>query len=158
LAPLACKTDRIDAWALSELARRDLVPEVWLPDPRVRAELERARFRHHLVRDRSALKNRVHATLIAFGHPSPVSDLFGVGGRQLLERLALPAAWRQTLETSLYLVDELDDEIGECEPRLRRLGANHLSVPLLTTIPGIAWRLEYTIAPEIGDIHRFPTR
>ena len=33
LAPLACKTDTIDAWALAELARRDLVPEIWLPDP-----------------------------------------------------------------------------------------------------------------------------
>ena len=33
LAPLACKTDRIDAWVLAELARRDLIPEVWLPDP-----------------------------------------------------------------------------------------------------------------------------
>jgi transposase len=26
LAPLACKTDRIDCWVLAELARRDLVP------------------------------------------------------------------------------------------------------------------------------------
>ena len=33
LAPLACKTDRIDAWVLAELARRDLVPAIWLPDP-----------------------------------------------------------------------------------------------------------------------------
>src|SRR6266581_2282471 len=29
LAPLACKTDRIDAWVLAELARRDLVPAIW---------------------------------------------------------------------------------------------------------------------------------
>ena len=49
LAPLACKTDRIDAWVLAELSRRDLVPEIWLPDPSVRAERERARFRLHLV-------------------------------------------------------------------------------------------------------------
>src|SRR5919201_13074 len=33
LAPLACKTDRIDAWVLAELARRDLVPAIWLPEP-----------------------------------------------------------------------------------------------------------------------------
>jgi len=157
LAPLACKTDRIDAWVLAELARRDLVPEVWLPDPNVRAERERARFRLHLVRHRSALKNRIHATLIAFGHPCPVSDLFGVGGRQLLERLALPEAWRETLETSLYLVDELDEEIHECERELKQLGADHPYVPLLTTIPGIAWTLGYTIAAEIGDIARFPS-
>src|SRR6266545_1579681 len=33
LAPLACKTDRIDAWVLAELSRRELVPAIWLPDP-----------------------------------------------------------------------------------------------------------------------------
>ena len=29
LAPLACKTDRIDAWVLAELVRRELVPAIW---------------------------------------------------------------------------------------------------------------------------------
>jgi transposase len=106
LAPLACKTDRIDAWVLAELARRDLVPAIWLPDPAVRAERERARFRLHLVRQRTRLKNRVHATLIAHGHPCPVSDLFGTRGRKLLERLALPEPWRGTLEASLRLIDQ----------------------------------------------------
>jgi transposase len=28
-------------------------------------------------------------------------------------------------------------------------------VPLLTTLPGVAWVLGYTIASEIGDINRF---
>jgi hypothetical protein len=90
LAPLACKTDRIDAWVLAELARRDLVPAIWLPDPRVRAERERARWRLHLVRHRSSLKQRVHAVLLTHGKPCPVSDLFGVRGRQLLAKLGLP--------------------------------------------------------------------
>src|SRR2546428_700291 len=52
LAPLACKTDTIDCWVLAELARLGLVPEIWLPDPAVRAERERARFRQHLVKHR----------------------------------------------------------------------------------------------------------
>src|SRR5215218_10794896 len=73
LAPLACKTDRIDAWVLAELSRRDLVPAIWLPTPEVRAERERARWRLHLVRHRTALKNRVHATLLAFGRPCPTA-------------------------------------------------------------------------------------
>src|SRR4051794_1718658 len=77
LAPLACKTDRIDAWVLAELCRRDLVPAIWLPDPQVRAERERARWRLHLVRHRSSLKQRVHAVLLTHGKPCPVSDLFG---------------------------------------------------------------------------------
>src|SRR5213596_1774068 len=96
LAPLACKTDRIDAWVLAELTRRDLVPAIWLPDPRVRAERERARWRLHLVRHRSSLKQRVHAVLLTHGKPCPVSDLFGVRGRQLLARLGLPEPWQAT--------------------------------------------------------------
>jgi transposase len=76
LAPLACKTDRIDARVLAELARRELVPAIWLPDPQVRAERERARFRLHLVRHRTSLKLRVHAVLLAHANraPSPISS------------------------------------------------------------------------------------
>ena len=84
------------------------MPAIWLPDPAVRAERERARFRLHLVRHRTALKNRIHATLIAFGHPVPVADLFGVAGRELLAGLAIPEPWATTLATSLRMVDELD--------------------------------------------------
>jgi transposase len=91
LAPLACKTDRIDAWVLAELSRRDLVPEIWLPTPGVRAERERARFRLHLVRHRTALKNRIHATLLAFGKPCPVSDLFGAGAGSCLDAWYCPS-------------------------------------------------------------------
>ena len=135
LAPLACKTDRIDAWVLAELSRRDLVPAIWLPDPTVRAERERARFRLHLARHRSSLKQRIHATLLTHGKPCPVTDLFGVRGRELLARLELPEPWAGDVEASLRLIDELDREIDACEAELRRLGADHRYVPLLTTSP-----------------------
>ncbi len=155
LAPLAAKTDRIDAWVLAELGRRDLVPAIWLPDPETRAERERARFRLHLVRHRTALKNRIHATLIAFGHPVPVSDLFGIAGRELLAGLAIPEPWATTLATSLELVDDLDTRIDACEVDLRAMGADHPDIELLRTVPGIGWVLGYTIASEIGRIARF---
>src|SRR4030095_9250656 len=93
LAPLACKTDRIDAWVLAELSRRDLVPAIWLPDPTVRAHRARARVRLHLVQHRVGLKNRIHASLIAFGHRCPTSDLFGKEGRRRLAELAFPEPW-----------------------------------------------------------------
>jgi transposase len=157
LAPLACKTDKIDAWVLAELARRELVPEIWLPDPQVRAERERARFRLHLVKHRSALKNRVHSILIAHGIPNPTSDLFGVAGRRLLERLSLPEPWSSTTVASLALIDVLDAQIESCEQELRLLGAEHRYIPLLMSCPGIGWILAFTIASEIGDIARFPT-
>lgn len=155
LAPLACKTDRIDARVLAELSRLALVPALWLPDPAIRAERERARWRLHLVRHRTALKNRIHQTLIAFGHPCPVSDLFGARGQQVLTGLALPEPWRGTVAASRQLLDDLDRQLEQCERELRTLGADHRYVPLLVTVPGIGGILAYTIAAEIGDITRF---
>jgi transposase len=157
LAPLACKTDRIDAWVLAELSRRELVPAIWLPTFAVRQERERARWRLHLVKHRSMLKQRVHAQLMAFGHACPVSDLFGATGRELLARLEFPDPWRADVLAAVALIDDLDREIGAIERELRQLGADHRYVSLLQSVPGIAWVLGYTIAAEIGDIERFPT-
>jgi transposase len=140
-APLACTTDKIDAWVLAELSRRDLVPAIWLPTPGIRAERERARWRLHLVRHRTALKNRIHATLLTFGHPCPVSDLFGAAGRRLLDSLQLPEPWAADVAAALRLIDLLDGQIAECEAALRTLGADHRYVPLLMTTPGIGWVL-----------------
>src|SRR3954469_4446806 len=156
-APLACKTDKIDAWVLAELSRRDLVPAIWLPSPEVRGERERARWRLHLVGHRTALKNRIHATLMAFGHPCPVSDLFGAAGRRLLEGLALPEPWAGDVAPALRLMDVLDGGVADCAAAPPREGADHRYVPTLMTAPGIGWVLGYTIAAEIGDIGRFPT-
>jgi transposase len=155
LASLTCKTDRTDARVLAVLSERCLVPEIWLPDPSVRAERELARFRLHLVKHRSALKNRVHSTLISFGKPCPVSDLFGVAGRELLGRLDLPDPWRQTVDVSLGMIDELDRQITEVQQQLQAAAPNHAYVPLLLSVPGIGHVLAFTIAAEIGDIGRF---
>jgi transposase len=155
LAPLTCKTDKTDARVLAVLSERRLVPEIWLPAPPIRRERELARFRLHLVKHRSMLKHRIHSTLINFGEPCPVTDLFGLAGRELLQRLDLDEPWRQTLDASLHLIDELDFQIAELGKELRRAGADHRYVPLLMTVPGIGWVLAYTIAAEIGDIERF---
>jgi transposase len=157
LAPLACKTDKIDARVLAVLSERELVPAIWLPDPRVRAEREQARFRLHLVKHKSMLKHRIHSTMLSFGHPCPVSDLFGAAGRELLERLQIPDPWRQTVDASLALIDDLERQIDHINRDLKASGADHPYVPLLLTVPGIGWVLAFTIASEIGDITRFPT-
>jgi transposase len=155
LAPLACKTDQIDAWVLAELSRRELVPAIWLPDPEVRGARERARFRLHLVRQRARLKQRTHQTLITHGRSCPVADLFGVRGRELLARLELPEPWRSTVAASVRLIDDTEREIASIARELRALGADHPYLELLTSAPGIGWVLGYTIAAEIGEIGRF---
>jgi transposase len=160
LAPLACKTDKIDARVLAELSWRDLVPAIWLPDPSIRRERELARYRLHLVRHRTTLKNRIHATLMTFGHPCPVSDLFGHAGRELLDRLAIPDPWRRNVDASLELIDDLELQISRLTVELKRQGADHRYIPLLVTAPGFGWINAFTVASEIGDIERFasPTK
>ncbi len=155
LAPLACKTDRIDSMVLATLSWRDLVPAIWLPDPRVREERELARFRLHLVKHRSMLKNRIHSTLINFGRPCPVSDLFGVEGRKLLAKLDVPEPWKSNVCASLELIDDLSAQIDDSNRRLRAGHSDHPYIPLLMSAPGIGWVLAFTIASEIGEIERF---
>jgi transposase len=154
LAPLACKTDKIDARVVVVLlSHRDLVPRSGCPIGACVVS-EQGRFRMHLVGHRSMLKHRIHATLISFGHPCPVSDRFGVAGRELLDRLDVPQPWRGTVDASLALIDDLDRRVDAINRELRAGGADHPYVPLLLTVPGIGWVLTFTIAAEIGDIRR----
>jgi len=155
LAPLALKTDKTDSLVLATLSQRDLVPAIWLPDPRVREERELARFRMHLVKHKSALKCRIHSTLINFGRPCPVTDLFGAEGRRLLAKLDVPEPWRSNVGASIELIDHLEDQIDQINRRLRAEHADHPYIPLLMSVPGIRWVLAFTIAAEIGEIGRF---
>ena len=155
LAPLALKTDKTDSLVLATLSQRDLVPAVWLPDPRVREVRELARFRMHLVHHKSALKNRIHSTMINFGRPCPVTDLFGAEGRRLLAKLDVPEPWRLNVGASIDLIDHLEDQIDQINRRLRAGHADHPYIPLLMSVPGIRWVLAFTIASEIGEIERF---
>jgi len=74
---------------------------------------------------------------------------------QRLAEMNLPEPWLGTVEASLRLTDELEAEVAGSERDLRALGAQHVYIPKLMTVPGIGWILAYTIASEIGDISRF---
>jgi transposase len=92
---------------------------------------------------------------MTFGHPRPMADLFGVAGRELLASLELPEPWQANLAQSLALIDDLGARAYALELELRTLGANHPSMRLLMTVPGVGWVLASTIGSEIGDIGHF---
>ena len=121
---------------LGELSFRDLVPAIWLPTFGLRREREISRWRLHLVKHRSTLKNRVHSRLITFGHQRHMSDLFGVAGRRLLKELEIPEPWRSHVDASLVLIDDLEARMMAIVKELRRSGADRRYVPLLMTAPG----------------------
>jgi transposase len=158
LAPLACKTDKIDSQVLAVLSHRDLVPAIWLPDPRVRRERELARFRLHLVKHRSQLKHRIHSALMTFGKPCPVTDLFGVEGRRLLDRLEIPDPWRGNIDASIELIDALERQVSEINRELKAGSADHPYVPLLLTVPGIGWVLALRSPPRSATSLALPHR
>src|SRR6266704_5425255 len=87
------KNDVRDASDLVDLLRMGRLPEAWIAPPPVRALREAVRHRAKLVALRSGLKAQVHAVLAKQGVSVPVSDLFGVGGNKLLDRLGLDAPY-----------------------------------------------------------------
>ena len=154
LAPLACKTDKIDSRVLAELSFRDLVPAIWLPTLELRREREISRWRLHLVKHRSTLKNRVHSTLITFGHQRHMSDLFGVAGRRLLGELEIPEPWRSHVDASLVLIDDLEGRITQIAKELRRSGADHRYIPILHV--GTRVRVDHLVHGRVRDRRHHP--
>jgi hypothetical protein len=76
LAPLACKTDKVDSRVLAELSFRDLAPAIWLPDPQLRRERERSRFRTELndyLTTRSVAEH-ISAVSLAVTLPGPEAE------------------------------------------------------------------------------------
>ena len=92
IAPLACKTDRVDARVLADLVRRDLVPEVWVPSVEERANRERLRRRSHLVRLRTSAINRTFGLLTQWGLRRNLTALRKSGAIQELAEHGVPGS------------------------------------------------------------------
>lgn len=157
IAPLACKTDRVDARVLADLARRDLVPTLWVPPVEDRAIREQLRRRSHLVRLRTSAMNRTFGLLTQWGLRRSVTVLRAPGVVDELAEHGVPQVWRDSLTVLLSVIDDLDRQIAPLERELRPLARADERARLLMTIPGVAELLGLTIASEIGDVARFPS-
>ena len=157
IAPLACKTDRVDARVLADLVRRDLVPEVWVPSVQERANRERLRRRSHLIRLRTSAINRTFGLLTQWGLRRGLTALRKPSAIEELAELGVPAVWRQSIVTLLSVIDDLDTQLRPLEQELRPHARQDPRVQLLMTIPGVAELLGLTLASEIGDVARFPS-
>jgi transposase len=156
LAPLAAKTDRIDARVLAELARRDLVPEVWVPALADRALLEQLLRRMHLIRLRTSAKNRIFGLLSQWGVRAGVGSLRRPGAVDALGDRGVPEVWRGSIAEAIAVIDLLDARLAPIDAGLVELARGDQRARLLRTIPGVGWLLGLTFAAEIGDISRFP--
>jgi transposase len=155
VAPLACKTDKVDARVLAELCRRDLVPELWLPSSEDRALRERLRRRMHLVKMRTSARNRIFGLLTQFGLRVTHARLRRADGIELLERRGVPEVWRASIAELLELSEEMDRRIDPIDRELGPLARSDERATLLATMPGIGPLLGLTFAAEIGEVSRF---
>ena len=149
------KNDQRDAADLADLLRMGRLPEAWIAPPPTRELRELVRHRAKLVALRSQCKAEVHAVLAKCGVQVLMTDLFGVEGTELLDRLKLPASYAARIASLRRVMTALEFEIdvfaGLARTRLVRDPAN----TAVQTIPGIGPILGAVFVAEIGDVHRF---
>ena len=134
-------------------------PTVWIPPRELRDQRDLPRTRMVLVRQRTQLKNRIHATLAKYAlHDLEVSDLFGARGRALLrQRLELlPPHTAYATQQLLEEIENLDRRVDGFEQRMQTV---------FKVTPGdrpAADAARRRLHPrrrhplEVGDVARFP--
>jgi transposase len=151
------KNDFRDAADLADLLRMGRLPEAWIAPPATRELRELVRHRAKLVALRSHCKAEVHAVLAKCGVQVLMSDLFGLEGSRLLDRLQLPAPYVARIASLRRLLGDLDFEIDLFDTLLRgRLRADPGYVAV-QQIPGIGPVLGAVFVAEVGDVARFGT-
>jgi transposase len=149
------KNDERDASDLADLLRMGRLPEAWIAPPATRALRELVRHRAKLVALRSGLKAQVHAVLAKQGVHIAVSDLFGIGGRQLLAACGLDGEYRARVDSLLRLIEAYDTEVTRFDTIVRRRLAEHRGWRAIQTIGGIGPILAAVLVAEIDDVTRF---
>jgi transposase len=158
IAEAKVKTDKVDAAILAQLLAADFLPPVWMPDAATSALRRQVLRRAHIVRQRTRLKNQVHAILHRNLVPRcPAADLFGIKGRKWLSAQDLPA---DELAAAAALLRQLDFHAQELALIDRDLGQAALARPevlRLMTIPGVDATVALSIVAAVGDFTRFRT-
>jgi transposase len=156
IADAKIKTDKVDAGVLAQLLAADYLPAVWEPDETTQLLRRLVARRAHIVRQRTRLKNQIHAILhrnLISG--CPATDPFGKRGRRWLAEVQLPQEERDALESNLRLFDLLGDELNLADQACARAASGRADVRRLMTVPGIDFAVALALIAAIGDVHRF---
>jgi transposase len=158
IANAAVKTDQIDASVLAHLARMNYIPKAYAASKEMRDLRQLLRHREWMVNQRSKAKNRIHAVLAAYNLISPVTDLFGVAGREYLHEVMeedLRPSARQVVKDHLAMIDHLTERIRSIEKNISLNERQNHIVNILKSMPGVGRLIALILLAEIGDISRF---
>lgn len=157
------KTDRLDALKLAQLSAMNQLPKVHLPEARVRQWRGLIHYRHHQVKRRTAIKNRIRSILAGEGIAMP-NGKAGWTRRALeaVRQMARPwdevdlqTLWRGALHEELAQYDQVTECIVRVEKKLDALAADDPRVKQLRTTNGVGPRLAEALVAVIDNPHRF---
>jgi transposase len=157
IAEAKVKTDKVDSATLAHLLRADLIPAAYIPPREIRDLRELLRYRAALVRLQTMVKNRIHAILLKHGYQAPVSDAFGVRGREWLATLSLRPVYQQAVHGCLQILDVVHHQIETASGDINQQAKITPAAQRLCTLPGIGPCTALLILAEIGDVSRFPS-
>jgi transposase len=149
------KNDQRDAADLADLLRMGRLPHAWIAPPETRELRELVRHRAKLVAMRSQCKAHVHAVLAKGGIWVPMTDLFGVEGNLLLDKVTMPAPYKERIASLRRFIEAFDAEIDLFTALAQRRLARDAGYTAIQQIPGIGPVLGAVFVAEIGDVHRF---
>ncbi len=149
------KNDERDATDLVDLLRLGRLAESWVAPPAIRELREIVRYRAKLVALRSGLKSQIHSVLAKEGVPVPMTDLFGVSGNALLDRLKLGRAYTMRVESLRDLIEVYDREVAMLEREIATYLSGDKGFLAIQAIPGVGPVLAAVFCAEVGDVTRF---
>src|SRR4051812_44784317 len=149
------KNDQRDATDLADLLRMGRLPEAWIAPPATRELRELVRHRAKLVGLRSHCKAEIHAVLAKCGVQVPMTDLFGLAGTELLNRLSLPTPYASRIASLRRVIRTLEFEIDVFANIVRGDLVHDPGYRAVLTIPGVGPTLGAVFVAEIGDVTRF---
>src|SRR4029077_836729 len=116
---------------------------------------ELVRHRAKLVGLRSGCKAEVHAVLAKCGIKVTMSDLFGLEGTELLDRINLPAPYGARVQSLQRLIEDLEDEIDLFARLVRGRLVADPGYTAVQQLPGVGPVLAAVFVAEVGDATRF---
>ena len=132
------------------------MPEGWLPDEETARRRRQVARRAQVVRQRTQVKNQIHAILHRHRvPPCPYADLFGKGGRVWLASQPLPADERQTVASLLRTLDQFTEEVAGIERDVAEETVACVPARRLMTMPGVDAAVAMTLVAAVGEIARF---
>lgn len=150
------KTDRHDAKTLAQLLAAGMFEGSWQPDETTRMLRRRVARRARLVTHRTRSKNEILAVLHRNLKPRPpMTDPFGVAGREWLARHVLPEDEQDTINAALRQIDFLNEEIATIERDLARFATDSAEARQLMTVPGVGLITATAFLAQVGDVTRF---